>query len=66
MSNSIEQSKLCEGCSTFDGLQCINAADEIEGTCPCISCLIKMVCVDACDLYRKFDDSEWEGYEWFE
>ena len=62
MSNSKEQSKICKGCITFDGYQCMNGTDENEGDCPCASCLIKVLCTDACNLYRKFDGTEqYEG-----
>ena len=47
---------LCYGCLTYkneEGDYCGSAIHntELEGICPCVKCLIKSVCDEACDDY---------------
>ncbi len=46
----------CEGCHTYinAGFRCSTRLIKQSDRCPCIICLIKVVCKKACDEYRKF------------
>jgi len=53
MSNNNE---ICIGCRTYDSYDETSRCKPIKDnkTCPCASCLIKMVCVDACEYFYEF------------
>ena len=56
----------CKGCRSFDvnNYECAQAANRLEGKCPCSLCVIKMVCIDACEAYQKFDPgTDWQRLE---
>jgi hypothetical protein len=48
MMNNME--KLCKGCLTYD--KCIGYKIK-DITCPCINCLVKMMCMYSCDKYKN-------------
>jgi hypothetical protein len=65
---------LCRGCrySKLGDVRaksiCIIAKLQIEGKCPCINCLVKVMCNKQCDIRisrrRELDvlKSVWKGY----
>lgn len=50
-----DMKKLCKGCLTYGRPNHDKCAGyKIKDiTCPCINCLVKMMCVDSCDKYRN-------------
>jgi hypothetical protein len=40
----------CRGCIS---LICF-IGDNVNGECPCTNCLIKMICDDQCEEYKKY------------
>jgi len=52
---SLTGGDLCEGCIDF-GI-CILRPEIFDGpTCPCINCIVKMVCKDGCNDWFEFED----------
>ena len=48
--------ELCKGCIDF-GI-CVLRPEIINGpTCPCINCLVKMVCQQYCNDWLKFENA---------
>ncbi len=48
----------CKGCySKSRNNICVRMHHYKNGICPCVTCLIKVMCMEACDEYRKF----WRG-----
>ena len=50
----------CEGCNTHSDEGppngcCYREYNE-DNSCPCINCLVKMICNDPCDYYEKWVD----------
>ncbi len=43
--------KDCPGCNIYYGCKCTDEADK----CPCIKCLVKMVCNTGCTEYDSFE-----------
>jgi hypothetical protein len=43
---------LCKGCSS---LICDLPPKTDEHQCPCVECLVKMICDDVCDEYLKYE-----------
>jgi hypothetical protein len=51
---------ICEGCYTYDELDpdsCIVLGDKKEDKCPCLSCLIKVICERSCEEMTKLSES---------
>lgn len=47
----------CEGCGISHRCKIIpqyTKWPKVERMCPCIDCLIKMMCKNGCDLYVKY------------
>ncbi len=46
----------CKGCHTYmhDDIFCSSLIMNNADKCPCRICLVKVVCVKACDEYRSF------------
>ena len=57
----IMNKELCEGCFSVENGECVSASDTVEGECPCVNCLIKMVCTVGCESYKVFDDQMRRG-----
>jgi hypothetical protein len=36
--------------------------EDVQYTCPCASCLIKMMCMNVCDLTMKYFMLNWGDY----
>ena len=51
MSNNEE---MCQGCSTSSGLLCDQTPIRDDRVCPCVSCIVKTMCIDACEEYDSF------------
>lgn len=55
-----EMDKLCKGCLTYErykknlinGVECVGYRIR-DKSCPCMNCLIKMMCLKACDELNK-------------
>ncbi len=48
--------QICEGCLTYDMAapdNCIILANNDQRKCPCIKCLVKMVCENPCKEVRN-------------
>lgn len=47
--------KICKGCvmARSDRSACIIVKKQKEEMCPCINCLVKMICLDTCDERDK-------------
>jgi hypothetical protein len=57
-----EQDRLnsCEGChSKRKNNICVRMHLYKNGTCPCIACLVKVMCMESCGDYRRF----WTGID---
>ena len=54
------ENKSCEGCRTYiasienHGIQCASIKYNTNGRCPCMRCIIKMVCYTTCDDFFHF------------
>ena len=50
----------CEGCLAYtysDGSEmvcCYESKYNINGECPCVKCIVKMMCLSICDDYKEF------------
>lgn len=59
--------EICKGCQTYEDNVCMYSPkikrNEKELFCPCIICLIKGMCTDACDVSLEYD-SEVKNDEW--
>ncbi len=44
----------CEGCDTYSGNKEDCAIDNKDGSCPCCTCIVKVMCQDACDEWSKW------------
>jgi len=53
--------ELCNGCGVFTikesgiRLNCDQLPKSKDKFCPCITCLIKMICTKACKEFRKYN-----------
>jgi hypothetical protein len=54
MKKRVLQNKGCDGCRTTALCYIKN---EQSGLCPCIDCLIKVVCKRGCPMFNDFVDS---------
>ncbi len=53
---------ICKGClSMYTGCSYIKGAKEFK--CPCITCLIKVVCEEGCEKFENFISQCLEGVE---
>lgn len=43
-------SRFCYGCLTYDGTEDCSLYNNV-GNCPCINCILKMICQDSCQKY---------------
>ena len=57
--------KECEGCYTNSSCYTYSKYTEINAhlKCPCIKCLIKMICDNPCHEYHEFTINYLEGSE---
>ena len=49
--------KYCRGCYSYGKNDCVYIGYKTEKetiSCPCVMCLIKVVCSEACDEYASF------------
>ena len=61
----------CKGCSS-ENSRCTELYRQIDGniyTCPCASCIVKMMCKQICGSYIKHFEiggeiSQWVAKEW--
>lgn len=55
----------CKGCKTCGIYGCLNRFDRMleKEQCPCINCLIKMICLDECEEFLKFGKMANEKYD---
>jgi len=44
----------CEGCRSYRG-KCLWYDDDL--TCPCSICLVKMICIESCELLDDYIQS---------
>ncbi len=49
----------CEGCRTYiyagyTGAVCRGAKYNGTGKCPCTDCIVKMMCIQTCHVYKSF------------
>jgi hypothetical protein len=49
----------CDGCYVKN--TCVTEGRDISG-CPCLICLIKMVCDNPCEEFETFHDYMWESH----
>ena len=45
----------CKGCIEFDGCDYIHE-HEIAENCPCLNCIVKMICNNMCSDYERHHD----------
>ncbi len=46
--------KDCVGCmASIKRAGCIGDYDDYVDVCPCRQCIVKMMCVDSCEEYKK-------------
>jgi len=58
MKISYEYEEGCEGCSVSrNGTYCSYLNHCVGYVCPCLECVIKVVCTDAC---KEFDKNFWD------
>jgi len=43
--------KYCQGCNVYQTCKCTDDSDN----CPCLRCLVKMICETGCGPYDKFE-----------
>ena len=60
MINNIDMDKICKGCKEYERhIENPERYIECEGytrkhtNCPCQNCLVKVMCDDVCDKYKK-------------
>jgi hypothetical protein len=51
----MEPRRICRGCvmMKIDRYVCLFRASMLEDECPCIECLVKVICEESCDTRRE-------------
>ena len=53
----------CQGCKSYETGVCYCVEHQLKASrkCPCIVCLVKMMCEDRCEDYQHYWDN-WKDY----
>jgi len=62
---STDQYEECQGCSVHEAYgQClVSPRNKYGNTCPCIKCLVKSMCRDACEEWLSYRDKDIKNAE---
>ena len=62
---SLTGGELCKGCIDF-GVCTLRPTTFKGPTCPCINCIVKMVCKNSCQDWLEFEDAYFDVKPYFE